>query len=328
MSDPETNPTPTPSRPYGIEGVDEYVWKEPADGYTICHLAPIGQWIDGLIAADPTNVQHPDAATEVLSIADKQWQGLYCDHLGLQNYTDILAVRRIDLTQLGAVAGDFGVLRLRTFDVTLKMLDGTKFGTRLDNMIQGFPIGEAQIGDPVCWSLRGWQKMGGTKATETLVEVQRMRTNVVPLPRIMTVNWGELSLSRQDLRLFMQVMSDYPENFDMSDYDVLMWAENVNVEYSYVQEKEDITSTYTPQYMYWIDTAKGNFISIYCWIYGDVPLNTFDAPHLSNVAEMMKAKRPEEFQDASQLLNDNKLKSVNKLTVPPFLQDRKPDEQA
>src|SRR5947209_9597307 len=63
-------------------------------------LAPIGQWINGLMSASSSSIQHVDAATEYLPVSNSDFRMYSTDNSGFISYQQVLGVRRVTLSAL------------------------------------------------------------------------------------------------------------------------------------------------------------------------------------------------------------------------------------
>ena len=300
----------TTDKPYGVDGFNCSIYCK--DQYGDIAEYPIDSWVNGLITADPSKVQHPNSYTELVDVSNLKLQGLYCDHLGLQDYCDVLAVRRITLSAIP----NRRIFKITTYGADQFLLDGTRFATRWDNIIMGIPIWNDDIlplGAPCCTALRSF-----SHTLNNIVETRSYLYVNYPVPRVVTVNWGEISLSINDANLFAEVVQNYPDYFDTSDYNVLIFISNLDVRFDVLSLKTDWTSQFPRQYLYYVDTAKGNWVESRSFIYGTIPYNTFSLSSANptakkslpepipieepqKVAEKLQATKPEDLKDPQEV---------------------------
>lgn len=211
----------------------------------------IGQWVDGVFAANASSIETVDTATTRVPLSDPNLVVWQMDQEGNPFLKSITGVVKIKLSSLPA----YQLLKIRTENGSqIKCLSTTPVCTRINNLIDGKSADQYQIGDMICGTLKSYMLF-----RYEVRAIEYALNNSSMIPGIITATWGELSMCRTDALGFLQLCDDYPDQIDPGDKEVFNEVTGEMTVYDTVIEVVDFTSTYNKEYVYWVETENNCF---------------------------------------------------------------------
>ena len=249
-------------------------------GYSKDNAAPnwsyLGNFVEGRFNEFPNAITNVDGATERVSLQDENYRILSMSERGMVDYTKITGVTRYTLSN------DLDWSCFYTHGIGFACTADTRIGNRVTdpiNVIDGQFVTDLIDGDVLPTSV--WRHTIPSSG-DLARELRLPHNEAFPVPRIVTATWGEISLSRADCRLFIDLIAEHPEDLDQSDIEVFNRVVDEDTMYVYIGARDDVRTTWAPeqvpQKLYYIETETGTFITHYGWSIGHpVSLDTLQA---------------------------------------------------
>jgi hypothetical protein len=269
-------------------------------GYSKDNAVPnwsyIGNFVESRFDESANAITQVDGATERVSLQDQDYRILSLNERGLVNYTKITGVTRYTL------ANDLDWSLYYTNGIGFACSADTRIANRVTdpvNVIDGQLVTDLVDGDVLPTSLwRHTISNNGNVASELHVPANES----FPVPRIVTATWGEISLSRNDCRLFIDLITEHPEDLDQSDIEVFNRVVDEETMYVYIGGRDDVKATWLPEHvpkkLYYIETESGTFNTHYGWSIGHpVALDTLQAS-----APKTEAGKPKQTANVDEIL--------------------------
>jgi hypothetical protein len=216
----------------------------------------LGNFVEDKFTQNANSIITVDGATERVPLDTQDLKILSMNERGIVDYTKITGVTRYTL------ANDLDWSIFYVNGLGLAGTADTYIGNRQSdppNVISGQLITTFSDGDLVASSVHR-HTIG---VTELANDEWTGYNDDFPVPRIVTANWGELAMSRNDARMFIDFIPQHPDDLDQSDVEVFNRVVDENTVYVYIGKTDNIRDNWIesqmPKKMYYIETESGTF---------------------------------------------------------------------
>jgi len=232
----------------GFDGSVQIAYAQNDNTYYIKNFS---DFVDGFF--DDTSRTPVDEGSGVHSvdISDGSYSILYIDNIGQLKYSPITSAIRYTVGEL-PVAPDVVKITLAQGETVLCASD-TLLSTRIDNNVASKAVSDYNVGDYLAQGQLNYIQTGGYPYVVKQVQYQVNTQTLVP--NVITANWGDLTLNRDDLGSCLQAVEQDP-SMDQSDIQILNNAIHENTEYG---EITDIAPISAATYLYDLRTDAGDY---------------------------------------------------------------------